>query len=103
MNSYILIADKFNQRDSNYIIINKWIPENERNTLFEHTNKLRSRKLRMQSVKESTPERAGNQSFLVRKQSPGRKRQRERNTDDLPGVESRMLDNDKLEAEVDHY
>ena len=49
----------------------------------------------MQSVKEPTTKWAGNQPLLVRKQSPGRKGQRERNTDDLPGragVESRIPD-----------
>ena len=90
MISDILIADKLNQRDSDYMVIEKWIPENEQNILFNHTKKLRSSKLQTQSVKEPM--------LLVRKTSPGRKGQRERNTDDLPGragVESRTpYDND---------
>ena len=69
MISDILIADEFNQHDSNYMIIKKWIPENEQNILFDHTKKLRSRKLRMQSLKEPTTQWAGNQPLLVRKKS----------------------------------
>ena len=36
-----LLTIPHRQDDSNYLIVKKWIPENEQNILFEHTKKLR--------------------------------------------------------------
>ncbi len=60
------------QRDSNYIIIKRWIPEHDQTILFEHTRKHRERKQLTDTTLELKKER--DNLLLVRKKSPGRKR-----------------------------
>lgn len=60
------------QRDSNYIIIKRWIPEQQQDILFEHTRRLRERKLITDTTVELKKEH--DQLLLVRKKSPGRRR-----------------------------
>lgn len=64
----------FYQRDSNYIIITQWIPQDDQIILFDHTKKLRERK----QITESNVElrREKDNLLLVRKKSPGRSRSR---------------------------
>ena len=65
-----------NQRDSNYIIIKRWIPEHEQDILFDHTKRLRERKLLADTTVELKKER--DQLMLVRKKSPTRSRSKSR-------------------------
>lgn len=62
------------QRDTNYIIIKQWIPEGDQVVLFEHTKKLRERKMITDSTMELRREK--DNLLLVRKKSPGRSRSR---------------------------
>ena len=64
------------QRDLNYIIIKRWIPERDQDILFEHTKKLRERKLLTDTTVELKKER--DQLMLVRKKSPTRPRSKSR-------------------------
>ena len=67
----------FAQRDSNYILIQQWIPEIDQTVLFEHTRKLRERKLLTDTTIELKKER--DKLLLVRQKSPGRRRSPARN------------------------
>ncbi|MCJ1468738.1 hypothetical protein MMC07_007368 [Pseudocyphellaria aurata] len=62
------------ERDGNYIIIKRWIPEHEQDILFEHTRKLReSRPLRLTDTPHHV-KKEHDTLYLVRKKSPGRRR-----------------------------
>lgn len=60
------------QRDTNYIVIKRWIPEHEQDMLFEHTRKMREGRLLTNTTVELKRER--DNLLLVRKKSPVRKR-----------------------------
>ena len=62
------------QRDSNYIVIKQWIPEGDQIILFEHTKKLKERKMITDSTVELRREK--DNLLLVRKKSPARSRSR---------------------------
>ena len=62
------------QRDSNYIVIKQWIPENGQTILFDHTKKLREKKMITDSAVELRRDR--DNLLLVRRKSPGRSRSR---------------------------
>jgi hypothetical protein len=70
-------SDISSQRDSNYILIQQWIPEHEQTILFEHTRKQRERKQLTDTTIELKKER--DKLLLVRQKSPGRKRSPSRN------------------------
>lgn len=65
---------EWDERDSNYIVIKQWIPEGDQTLLFDHTKKLRERKLITDSTVELRREK--DNLLLVRKKSPGRSRSR---------------------------
>lgn len=60
------------QHDTSYIIIKRWISEDDQEILFEHSRKIREGKLLTNTTVELKKER--DQLLLVRKKSPGRKR-----------------------------
>ena len=62
------------QLDSNFIVIKQWINEDDRNFLFDHTKRLRERKMITDSTVELRREK--DNLLLVRKKSPGRSRSR---------------------------
>ena len=62
------------QRDSNYIVIKQWIPEADQLILFDHSKKLRERKMITDTTVELRREK--DNLLLVRKKSPGRSRSR---------------------------
>ena len=66
------------QRDSNFIIIKRWIPERDQDILFEHTRKLRERKLLTDTTVALKKEK--DQLMLVRKRSPSRAKSKSRPT-----------------------
>lgn len=76
-NNLALVGDGF-QRDSNYIIIKRWITEDFQEELFEHTRRLRQGKLLTQTAAQTTSvqteikvnDRMRDKMFLVRKKSP---------------------------------
>ncbi|KAL2043333.1 hypothetical protein N7G274_003639 [Stereocaulon virgatum] len=68
---------EWDTRDSNYILIQQWIPEHEQTILFEHTRKQRERKQLTDTTIELKKER--DKLLLVRQKSPGRKRSPSRN------------------------
>lgn len=65
---------EWDERDSNYIVIKQWIPEGDQIILFDHTKKLREKKMITDSTVELKRER--DNLLLVRKKSPGRSRSR---------------------------
>ena len=69
------------QRDSNYIIIKRWIPKDDQDSLFEHTRKLREGRLLTNSMVETKKER--DNLLLVRKKSPSRRRSRGTSGDEV--------------------
>ncbi|MCJ1457372.1 hypothetical protein MMC28_007740 [Mycoblastus sanguinarius] len=66
----------WDERDSNFIIIKKWIPEHEQDILFEHTRRQREKKLLTDATVDIKRQR--DNLLLVRRKSPGRKRSRSR-------------------------
>jgi hypothetical protein len=60
------------QTDPSFIIIKRWIPEDDQEILFEHTRKLRDRRRLTITTTEVTKERG--RLKLVREKSPARKR-----------------------------
>jgi hypothetical protein len=60
------------QHDTSFIIIKRWISEDNQEILFEHSRKIRERKLLTNTTVELKKER--DQLLLVRRKSPGRKR-----------------------------
>ncbi|CAD6566185.1 MAG: hypothetical protein ASARMPRED_008581 [Alectoria sarmentosa] len=59
---------EWDERDSNYIVIKQWIPEQDQIVLFDHTKKLRERKLITDSTVELKRER---DTLLLRAASVG--------------------------------
>ena len=62
------------QHDGNYIVIKQWIPEGDQIILFDHTKKLKEKKMITDSPIELRRER--DKLLLVRKKSPARSRSR---------------------------
>ncbi|KAL8929804.1 MAG: hypothetical protein Q9208_000948 [Pyrenodesmia sp. 3 TL-2023] len=65
---------EWDDRDSNYIIIKRWITENDQDKLFEHSRKLREQKLLTNETLELKKENG--KLKLVREKSPNRQRSR---------------------------
>ncbi|KAL8736260.1 MAG: hypothetical protein Q9166_000415 [cf. Caloplaca sp. 2 TL-2023] len=65
---------EWDDRDSNYIVIKRWINENDQDKLFEHTRKLREQRLLTNSAVELKKENG--KLKLVREKSPHRERSR---------------------------
>ncbi|KAM0794610.1 hypothetical protein BDR22DRAFT_682712 [Usnea florida] len=63
---------EWDPRDTNYIIIKQWIPEGDQLILFEHTKKLKEKKL----ITDVSLVREKDNLLLVRRKSPGRSRSR---------------------------
>ena len=73
----IIDLDFVLQRDEDYIIIKRWIPERDQDILFEHTRKLRERK----QITDATIEIKKNRDNLMlvrKKSSPSRARSKSR-------------------------
>lgn len=69
------LTDPIEQRDGNYIIIKRWIPEHDQDILFEHTRKLRERRPLLRLTDTSVEVKKGrDEMFLVRRKSPARRR-----------------------------
>ncbi|KAJ5899087.1 hypothetical protein N7495_003831 [Penicillium taxi] len=68
---------EWDERDSNYIIIKRWIDDDFQETLFAHTRRLRDNKVIAQTSHSTTElrinDRGKDRMYLVRKKSPGRK------------------------------
>ena len=62
------------QHDGDYIVIKQWIPEGDQIILFDHTKKLKEKKMITDSTIELRRER--DNLLLVRKKSPARSRSR---------------------------
>lgn len=69
-----LLPWEWDDRDSNYIVIRKWIPEAEQIILFDHTKKQREKKMIADTTVELRRER--DNLLMVRRKSPGRSRSR---------------------------
>ncbi|KAL8694365.1 MAG: hypothetical protein Q9218_001002 [Villophora microphyllina] len=65
---------EWDDRDSNYIVIKRWINENDQDKLFEHTRKLREQRLLTNTAVELKKENG--KLKLVREKSPHRERSR---------------------------
>lgn len=63
---------EFDDRDGNYILIKRWIPEHEQDILFEHTRRMREGRLLTNS--KITLKKEHGERLLVRKKSPVRRR-----------------------------
>jgi len=67
----------WDERDSNYIIIKRWITEDFQEELFAHTRRIREGKLVAQTSSSTTELRVNDRNkdkmYLVRKKSPSRK------------------------------
>jgi hypothetical protein len=65
------------QRDTNYIIIKKWVTEDFQEELFAHSRRIREGKVIAQTSSSTTElkvnDRRKDKMYLVRKKSPGRK------------------------------
>lgn len=61
------------QKDQNYLIIKRWIPEADQDILFEHSRKLREGRLLINTTVQLKKDRE-KQLLAVRKKSPGRAR-----------------------------
>ena len=69
-------ADFLNvQRDTQYIIIKRWIPEHDQELLFEHTAKLREKKMLEDTTVELRKERG---KLKIVEKKGGRSRSRSR-------------------------
>lgn len=69
----LLIKSFTSQKDQNYLIIKRWIPEADQDVLFEHSRKLREGRLLINTTVQLKKERE-KQLLVVRKKSPGRSR-----------------------------
>ena len=65
------------QRDTNFIIIKKWITEDFQEELFAHSRRIREGKVIAQTSSSTTELRINDRNkdkmYLVRKKSPGRR------------------------------
>ncbi|KAL8970662.1 MAG: hypothetical protein Q9183_001410 [Haloplaca sp. 2 TL-2023] len=68
---------EWDDRDSNYIVIKRWINENDQDKLFEHTRKLREQRLLTNSAPVELKKENGKLK-LVREKSPARSRSHSR-------------------------
>ncbi|KAL8739049.1 MAG: hypothetical protein Q9181_000231 [Wetmoreana brouardii] len=70
---------EWDDRDSNYIVIKRWISDKDQDTLFEHTRKLKEQRLAITNVTtiEMVKKEHGKLK-LVREKSPARSRSRSR-------------------------
>ena len=66
------------QRDSNFIIIKQWVPEYDQERMFEHSRKLRERKLLENTTVELRKERGKLQLVERKTRSPSHARSRSR-------------------------
>jgi len=60
---------EWDDRDGNYIIIKRWVDKDVQDELFEHTRKIKERKL----IAYESPEKQKDKLYIVRKKSPSRK------------------------------
>ncbi|KAL9123494.1 MAG: hypothetical protein Q9217_007071 [Psora testacea] len=67
---------EWDERDDDYIIIKRWIPEYEQELLFEHTRKLRERKLLEYSPAAIMLEKKNGKLQLVEKRARSKSRAR---------------------------
>ncbi|KAL8953059.1 MAG: hypothetical protein Q9222_001052 [Ikaeria aurantiellina] len=65
---------EWDDRDSNFVVIKRWINENDQDKLFEHTRRLREQRLLTNTAVELKKEHG--KLKLVREKSPGRERSR---------------------------
>ncbi|CAI7644861.1 hypothetical protein N7533_005496 [Penicillium manginii] len=67
----------WDERDSNYIIIKKWVTEDFQEELFAHSRRIREGKIIAQTSSSTTElkvnDRKKDKMYLVRKKSPGRR------------------------------
>ncbi|KAL8835294.1 MAG: hypothetical protein Q9170_003380 [Blastenia crenularia] len=64
------------QRDSNYIVIKRWINQNDQDKLFDHTRRLREQRLLSSSSPVELKKDSKGKLMLVRDRSPSRPRSR---------------------------
>ncbi|KAL9600123.1 MAG: hypothetical protein Q9219_003379 [cf. Caloplaca sp. 3 TL-2023] len=67
---------EWDDRDSNYIVIKRWINQNDQDKLFDHTRKLREQRLLPSSSPVELKKDSKGKLMLVREKSPSRARSR---------------------------